>query len=248
MDEVMFQIWRKEELTMIAKDKEIIETEELRNSLEGYVLQMRGKLEGELRSYMEDTAREKFLKELNDMEEWLDGDGYDAEKAAFEERLKNLKLSGDPVSRRSNEAKRRPDVIRAMNRALAESRALVQSKDKKYEHIPSEDREKAMKKCKETEDWLKNELKKQDPLTPADDPVVLCEAIEDKKKDLQRYCSTIMNKPKPEPKKKKDTGKSKEKGKEKNDSTDETAQTTTTSTTSSTNDVDDGPSMDLGCD
>jgi len=58
MDESSFQIWRKEELTMIAKDIEIIETEEIRNSLEGYVLQMRGKLEGELKSYMKDTARE----------------------------------------------------------------------------------------------------------------------------------------------------------------------------------------------
>merc|ERR1712228_286999 len=199
MDESSFQIWRKEELTMIAKDKEIRETEELRNSLEGYVLEMRGRLEGSLGQYMKDNAREKFIKELNDMEEWLYEDGYDAEKSAFEDRLKSLKLSGDPVDRRSNEAKRRPEVIRSMNRAIAESKALAQSKDKKYDHIPAEDREKAMKQCKETEEWLKNELKKQDPLTLADDPVVLCDAIERKKGDTIRYCQTIMNKPKPEP-------------------------------------------------
>jgi len=202
MDESSFQIWRKEELTMIEKDREIRETEELRNSLEGYVLEMRGRLEGSLGQYMKDNAREKFIKELNDMEEWLYEDGYDAEKSAFEDRLKSLKLSGDPVDRRSNEAKRRPEVIRSMNRAIAESKALAQSKDKKYDHIPAEDREKAMKQCKETEEWLKNELKKQDPLTLADDPVVLCDAIERKKGDTIRYCQTIMNKPKPEPKKK----------------------------------------------
>merc|ERR1719216_22399 len=116
---------------------EIQETNELRNSLEGYVLEMRGKLEGgELSVYMNDGARQNFLKELNDMEEWLYEDGYDAEKVAFEERLKNLKLTGDPVDRRSNEAKRRPEVIRSMNRAIAESKALAQSKDKKYDHIP----------------------------------------------------------------------------------------------------------------
>merc|ERR1712087_519072 len=248
MDESSFQIWRKEELTMIAKDIEIIETEEIRNSLEGYVLQMRGKLEGELKSYMKDTAREKFLKELNDMELWLEEDGYDAEKAAFEERLKNLRVSGDPVTRRLLEAKKRPATIKAMHRALAESRALAQSKDKKYDHIPPEDREKAMKKCKETEEWLQNEIKKQDPLTLADDPVVLCDAIEEKEGDTRRYCLSIMNKPKPEPKKKKEKGKAKDKGKEKNDSKDETTETTATSTTSSTTDAEDGPPMDLGCD
>lgn len=252
MDESSFQIWRKEELTMIAKDQEIRETEELRNSLEGYVLEMRGRLEGELGPYMKDNAREKFIKELNDMEEWLYEDGYDAEKAAFEERLRNLKLSGDPVDRRSHEDKRRPEVIRSMNRALAETKALAQSKDKKYDHIPKEDRDKAMKHCKESEEWLKTELKKQDPLTLADDPVVLCDTIERKKHDTVRYCKTIMNKPKPEPKKKKkDKGKEKDDGKDDKKNTDDSKDSNEKNTAENSNldqQLEDGPTMDLGCD
>merc|ERR1711994_462732 len=48
---------KKEEIKMKRQDMEIQETNELRNSLEGYVLEMRGKLEGgELSIYMNDGA------------------------------------------------------------------------------------------------------------------------------------------------------------------------------------------------
>merc|ERR1712130_554980 len=170
MADSSLEIWRKEEITMLKKDKEIQETNE-------------------------------FIKQLNDMEEWLYEDGIDAEKDAFETRLKNLRITGEPVDRRSNEAKRRPQCIRDFHRGIAEAKALVDSKDKKYEHIPKEDREKGLKKCKETEEWLVRELKKQDPLSLADDPVVLCETIDARRKNTADICTSIMNKPKPKPKK-----------------------------------------------
>merc|ERR1712130_573368 len=81
MDNSSVQIWRKEELTMIKKDLEIQETNELRNSLEGYVLEMRSKLELELIEYIKDGPRQQFLKELNAMEDWLYEDSYEADKA-----------------------------------------------------------------------------------------------------------------------------------------------------------------------
>merc|ERR1712113_243900 len=213
----------KEEIKMMKLDNEVRETNELRNSLEGYVLEMRGKLEGSLGPYMQDDARQSFIKELNAMEDWLYDDGYDAEKIAFEERLKNLKLTGDPVARRSTEAKRRPECIKLLNRTIAEGKALAETKDKKYEHISKEEREKAIKICKDAENWLTGQLKKQDPLSLADDPVVLCETIEQKAKESREKYTKIMNKPKPKPKKeKKPKTDTKDKDQEKkNKSTDE---------------------------
>jgi hypothetical protein len=259
MDTQMVTIWRKEEVTMSKKDKEIQETNELRNSLEGYVLEMRGKLEGSLGPYMDAGARETFISQLNDMEEWLYEDGYDAEKAAFEERLKNLKLTGDPVDKRSDEAKRRPQCIRDLNRAIAEATALAQSKDKKYDHIPKEERDKAVKKCTESEEWLKKELQKQDPLSLADDPVVLCDTLVKKKKEVKEYCASIMNKPKPKPKPKPkaDKEKEKEKDKTKDKSKDKSKENEkkvngeekqTEETQPNLGGLENDPNMDLGCD
>merc|ERR1719436_364273 len=162
---------------MIKKDLEIQETNELRNSLEGYVLEMRSKLESELTEYIKDGPRQQFLKELNDMEDWLYEDSYEADKAVFSERLKKLKTIGEPVERRYKEAKNRPQVISGFYRAITESKALLESPDKKYDHIPKEDKEKGLKKCTEAKEWLEKELSKQDPLTLADDPVVVCESI-----------------------------------------------------------------------
>jgi hypothetical protein len=191
------------------------------------------------------------------MEDWLYEDGFDAEKAAFEERLKNLRLTGDPVAKRSNEAKRRPDCIRDLYRAIAEMKALADSKDKNYDHIPKEERDKALNKCKETEEWLKKELKKQDPLSLADDPIVLCATIESRKKNTVDYCASIMNKPKPKPKKEKkpkSENKEKDQGKQ-NKSTDDDMkdidQENLSNEKNQSNQIDsleDDPLMDLGCD
>merc|ERR1712087_794459 len=247
---------RKEELNMMKLDNEVRETNELRNSLEGYVLEMRGKLEGSLGPYMQDDARQSFIKELNAMEDWLYDDGYDAEKIAFEERLKNLKLTGDPVARRSTEAKRRPECIKLLNRTIAEGKALAETKDKKYEHISKEEREKAIKICKDAENWLTGQLKKQDPLSLADDPVVLCETIEQKAKESREKYTKIMNKPKPKPKKeKKPKTETKDKDQEKKNKSADEKMTDVENDENKNNDektqsdpMEDDPLMDLGCD
>merc|ERR1712142_658839 len=144
---------------------------------------------------MNDSARETFIQQLNDNEEWLFEDGYDAEKVSCAERLKNLEMIGDPVCKRAKEAEQRPKYIRELNRGIAEARALSQSKDKKHDHISQEERAKIIKKCDESEEWLTNQLKKQDPLSLADDPILLCKTLDEKKNEVGKFCASIMNKP-----------------------------------------------------
>merc|ERR1712196_651632 len=95
-----------EETAMQAEMKEIVETDEKRNDLEGYIFNMRDKISesGEYGAYISQPDREKFESELMKTEDWLyDTDG--ATKAQYIEKLDELKKAhGDAVVWRFKEA------------------------------------------------------------------------------------------------------------------------------------------------
>merc|ERR1712217_765082 len=99
---------------------------------------------------------------------------------------------------------------------------------------------------------LKKELKKQDPLSLADDPVVLCHTLMSKKQDVKDFTESIMNKPKPKPKAESPKDKEKDKTKDKSKEDDKKVNGETKETEKTQPTVGDGlqndPNMDLGCD
>merc|ERR1712190_55482 len=84
-----------EETAMQAEMREIIETDEKRNDLEGYVFTMPDKISesGEYGAFISSADRDKFNSELTKAEDWL----YDFEgatKAQYIEKLDELKAHG----------------------------------------------------------------------------------------------------------------------------------------------------------
>ncbi|CAF4757289.1 unnamed protein product [Rotaria socialis] len=84
----------EQEHEMIAQDKKEKERSDAKNSVEEYVYDMRGKLEGgPLEKYADDVIRQQLLNELQLAEDWLYDEGVHQEKSVYIERLKKLKVN-----------------------------------------------------------------------------------------------------------------------------------------------------------
>ncbi len=85
---------------MIQNDKQERDKAEARNSVEEYVYDMREKVSDKYEQYISDSDREKFMKFLNETEDWLYEDGEDEIKQVYVKRLADMKVMGDPVVKR----------------------------------------------------------------------------------------------------------------------------------------------------
>lgn len=189
------------ESEMALADKVIHETNEARNALESYCLEMRGKIcDGGLREYIEDAAREDFSSKCTDMEDWLYDEGYDAQKSEFKKRLAELKKVGDPVEKRYEEASHSDEYIKALKKEIGHWSKEADTADERFAHIEAEERQKVKDACAEADNWLATEQSKQDKVPKHTDPTLTCDALKKKIRSINDVSSKIMNKPKPKPK------------------------------------------------
>ena len=145
---------------MIANDKAIAETNDARNSLESYVLEMRSKLDSELKDYILPAENETFCKVLMDYEDWLmDEEG--SQKSEYKKRLAELQKTGGPVEQRKREFDRREEFCKEFRFALGKWTTLSESKEEKYAHIPAEERKGVTDSVAAAEQWLQQQLAAQ---------------------------------------------------------------------------------------
>jgi heat shock protein 4 len=77
---------------MISQDKKEKERSDAKNSVEEYVYDMRGKLDGNYEKFSDDSTRQKLLNDLQTTEDWLYDEGANQEKNVYVDRLKSLKV------------------------------------------------------------------------------------------------------------------------------------------------------------
>lgn len=191
------------ELAMQAADNLAIATAEAKNALESYAYDSQSKLQfesSEWSPYASETERTEFLAAVDDVISWLYADGDQATKEAYESRLNQLRVLGDPLDTRKNEDETRPAAVEALTQALANFAAFVSSSEEKYAHIEQEDRQKVDNKVKEIQDWLVKMKEKQEALAKHETPVLLSASLKEKSNELTNFCTPIVNKPKPKPK------------------------------------------------
>jgi heat shock 70kDa protein 4 len=108
------QQWLADEGSMYAADRLVIDTADRRNALEEYVYETRSKLEMAWSEYVVDSERAAFYKTLNETEDWLYGEGEDATKSVYVEKLAELTKIGDPIAVRAQQAEERPYAEKAL--------------------------------------------------------------------------------------------------------------------------------------
>ena len=193
------------EVAMSNVDRVVSETSDQRNELESYIYSMRDKIisDSGLAPYSTEEEKSTFSASLENTENWLYEDGFDATKSVYAEKLGELKRIGDPIEKREVETSARPGAVSTLQRKVEMyTQWLNESVGKEeYAHITDEERQKCHAKCDEISSWMYDVLDKQGSLAVNVNPVVTVAEINAKAKELTDTCSPIRHKSAPKPKK-----------------------------------------------
>ncbi|KKA27538.1 hypothetical protein TD95_005264 [Thielaviopsis punctulata] len=111
--------------------------EEALNQLEGFTYKARELPETEQwQTYATEAERTEVLKKATEYGDWVYGDGAEAAKKEFEEKLKDLKSVVDRVVQRIAENEERPGLVEKLQKAITEAveyTAKIRSDIEKYE-------------------------------------------------------------------------------------------------------------------
>ena len=191
------------EVAMSNIDRVFKETSDQRNELESYIYSMRDKIisDSGLAPYASEQEKSTFSSALEDTENWLYEDGFDATKSVYADKLAELTKIGGPIERREYETNARPGAVSLLQRTVETfTQWLNESAGQtEYAHITDEERQKCHSKCDEVSSWMYDILDKQGSLAVSVDPVVSVAEINAKVKELTDVCNPVRNKPAPKP-------------------------------------------------
>lgn len=195
----------EQEGKMVASDRQEKERIDVRNSLEEYIYDMRGRISSEedLAPYIVDVDRENISKQLEDLEIWLYEEGEDCIKNVYTEKLDMLKSVGEPIKRRKVEYTTFPSIkdqaIQSISKAESDIDAFYTGIEQ-FNHLDSAEIDKLAETLKNAKKWLE-EKAAQVAATPLfkDIPIKLDEFVREKH-SIEENVNKVLYKPKPAPK------------------------------------------------
>ncbi|KAL0264965.1 adenyl-nucleotide exchange factor sse1 [Diplodia seriata] len=139
------------ESAMIMEDKLVADTEHMKNELEGFIYELRGKLDDVYAEFVSEAEKEKIKAKLEASEDWLYEDGEDTTKAVYVAKIEEIRALAGPVIQRYNdklmeelEAKRKvEEEAAAAKRAEIEARQKAEA-EKKQADKPAEPKDAEM--------------------------------------------------------------------------------------------------------
>lgn len=134
------------------EDQEILEQKFLRNTLEAYSYEMRNNLDsyGTFEKYLDEATRTSFIAEINQVVEWIYGEGETAPKTEFKTRLDKFKAIGEPVRQRHFYYSEL-DVYFSQ---LGEAVSRIRNRADTIEHITEDQKSLIQKKIDATNDFF----------------------------------------------------------------------------------------------
>eukprot|EP01028_Stygiella_incarcerata_P000153 TRINITY_DN1021_c0_g1_i1.p1 TRINITY_DN1021_c0_g1~~TRINITY_DN1021_c0_g1_i1.p1 ORF type:complete len:839 (-),score=263.30 TRINITY_DN1021_c0_g1_i1:223-2739(-) len=201
MTDTMVKELIENEIKMQNDDGLVFETLACKNDVESYVYEMRDRLSMSLREYMEDEDRENFVSTLTDTEDWLYGDGEDAQKSVYLSKLRELKEIGDRVVSRYEEATNRNSFVAKFRSIMGNLDSRASATDGSVDHIDRAEIDEVVQMVRDGLIWIE-EVEAGFKHTPLPvDPSVTCVDIQKRMEDIWKKADIILNKPKPAPKK-----------------------------------------------
>lgn len=191
--------WLALEGGMASNDRLVVDTAEKRNSLEEYVYDTRSKVSDQWAEFVDEQTKQSFLSELNATEDWLYGDGEDALKSAYIERLVHLKKVGDPIYNRFLDAEERPVAEKELSEYINNVLLDITAEDERYAHIAADELKSVEDSCRKKLDWLHESIGKQNEVPKYVKSVITASMIRQEKSALQTSVHAVTSKPKPKP-------------------------------------------------
>ncbi|XP_057313213.1 heat shock protein 105 kDa-like [Hydractinia symbiolongicarpus] len=193
-----------------------------KNAVEEYVYATRDGLYGIYENYVTENDRAQLSSLLEEVEDWLYGDGEDLKKQAYVDKLAELKKHGDPIAARYQAHSHLPAAFESFGKSFTHFRKILDlyaNKDEKYAHIEESEMKKVQKKVEEKFKWFNEKMQENAKCPQHSNPAVYPAQILSEKKILDDFCNPIVNKAKPKAEPPKD-----KKEKEATASKDESAQ------------------------
>ena len=188
------------EIQMQSQDKLIIETNEARNALEGYILDMKTRIYNDLQTYCTESERTQLESTLNKQEEWLYSDEAEtAQKSSYKSHLDECRKLGDIIIQRKYEYDFRPENIDKLQSLINEYTTFYQSTDEKYSHITPEERKKIADYINQINTWLSTSNAAWSNMKSTDNNTITVKDIQVKINELQKFVQPTINKIKPRP-------------------------------------------------
>lgn len=193
-------LYRDLESAMQAESREMRETEDARNDLETYILDMRGKVDisGQYADCMKEEDVKNFQSLLTSSEDWL-YDNFDGNKVSFVEKMNELTLIGNPVVVRYQEHSGREEACAQLLATIQQSRQQAGSMSEDYAHIAVDKKQAVIDECNKAEEWLTENQRKQALRPKHEDAIMKVQEIRDLASKIQVSTDKVMSEPKPAP-------------------------------------------------
>ena len=139
---------------MTAQDFEILNVKALKNDLETYCYDMRSKVDsyGNLEKYIDPTVRDGFVKEINEVVDWLYDAGENSTYEEYKKRLDHFKTIGEPVKEREFYWNELPTMLKEFEKATQHIQTKIASPD--LAHLTDEQRDNVLKKHQATQEYF----------------------------------------------------------------------------------------------
>ncbi|KAG0048404.1 adenyl-nucleotide exchange factor sse1, partial [Gryganskiella cystojenkinii] len=162
LDRSLLTELKEKEMEMIASDKLVVDTEMAKNALEEYIYDTRSKVDGgAYKDFTNPADKEKFVKDLNDAENWLYDEGDETTKSVYAAKLGELQVVGNPIIQRYREFEARPTAARELREAINNLMSQATSSEEKFAHIPEEEKNSIVEKCSKAQTWIENKEERQ---------------------------------------------------------------------------------------
>ena len=201
LDERGLKAATEQEIEMANHDRLVHETNEAKNELEGYILNMRPRIQdkSDLGKYFTEAAVNEFVDRLRAEEEWLDDEGYDETKDVYVKRLSELKALGADALLKEKEREFRGETYEKFLAEVNRARQWANTTEEAFSHIPAEEREKLNKKCDDLVNTVSAAMSAQNARPDTEPLAITVAQLQAYTNEIIGFARSIMNKPKPRP-------------------------------------------------
>ena len=180
------------------------EKQEAKNTLESYALQARGRVlesEEEVDTVATPEQKQEVLTLIEETEEWLYGDGDDAEAGEYYDKERGISVLLDAIFLRVTEKEKRPKAVEDAKSRLAGAEALVLKWEKDKPHITETERGDVTAKVEKIRAWLEEKEAAQAEIAATEPAVFVSKDVDVQIAPLSKLVDRLNKKPKPVPKK-----------------------------------------------
>lgn len=194
----------KQEADMNASDAKFRRTKEEKNALEGYIFEVRPRLEsgGILHDFAEADARSNFVALCNKFEEWLGEDGSDSTLEEYTKRLGQLREVGEPAARRHKNFEDMPFNCGQFEKELTKQQQRVKDTRGKHAHITDADLDGAAAKVDDAMKWARQQLDALKAAPKTAEPTFTHASLDARLKEVTAAVTAVVTKKAPPPPKK----------------------------------------------